>query len=200
MPVYRCQFEIPYDSGLPEDKVVNVWHCTAPDPTEAADFIANVIGFYQSIDEHFSAVVNASTDACSVKAYNLDDPIPRAPEVEDTFTLADATGGELPLEVAICLSFQGDQISGQPQARRRGRIYLGPLETGVVDLDGFVATAVHQDIATAAGVLLAASGLWDWVVYSPTEDTSADVTNGWVDNEFDTQRRRGRVATARSTF
>jgi hypothetical protein len=42
-----------------------------------------------------------------------------------------------------------------------------------------------------------------WVVNStigdPLENTVL-ITNGWCDNEFDTQRRRGRDATSRTTF
>jgi hypothetical protein len=37
-----------------------------------------------------------------------------------------------------------------------------------------------------------------WVVYSPKLDAFAEVDNLWVDNAFDTQRRRGERPTART--
>jgi hypothetical protein len=45
-----------------------------------------------------------------------------------------------------------------------------------------------------------ASASWDWVVYSPTDDAYHEVANGWVDNAWDTQRRRGYKPTSRTTF
>jgi hypothetical protein len=122
----------------------------------------------------------------------------------------------LPNEVALCLSYQAVAISGESQARRRGRIFFGPLcntantlsATGecrpsaalVTALCG-AATLLATPAATAAGDLV------HWAVYSPTtdltetiDDAFQDVDNGWVDNSFDTQRRRGRDATARTTW
>jgi hypothetical protein len=39
----------------------------------------------------------------------------------------------------------------------------------------------------------------DWVVHSPTHDTNTKVKEAWVDDEWDTQRRRGQRATKRIT-
>jgi len=44
------------------------------------------------------------------------------------------------------------------------------------------------------------AGGWDWVVYSPTNGNTVNVDNGWVDNAFDTQRRRGLAVTARTNW
>jgi hypothetical protein len=45
-----------------------------------------------------------------------------------------------------------------------------------------------------------AQGQWKWAVYSTVNMTGVNVAAGWVENAFDTQRRRGRIATIRSVF
>lgn len=45
-----------------------------------------------------------------------------------------------------------------------------------------------------------ASLIWQWRIWSPTNNNSVLIDNGWVDNAWDTQRRRGVEATARTIF
>jgi hypothetical protein len=45
-----------------------------------------------------------------------------------------------------------------------------------------------------------ATGTASWAVYSPTNNSAALVANGWVDNEYDVIRSRGRKASVRNTF
>lgn len=199
MALLRIVARLPWDSGLPEDVTVNVWHvdATGGDPQAA------IITFYESIDEHLSNIVQAGSNQCSLTTYALDDPEPRQPVAEHFFSLPGASGTPMAPEVALCLSFSANLVSGSPPARRRGRVYLGPLDSGVIDTSGRPATSVTDSIAAAGQALLDASDaslVWSWVVYSPTDDLGRIVTHGWVDNEFDTQRSRGRIATARSSF
>jgi hypothetical protein len=43
--------------------------------------------------------------------------------------------------------------------------------------------------------------VWTWIVVSEVAGLNdVIVTNGWVDNAFDIQRRRGVTPTSRSTF
>jgi len=64
------------------------------------------------------------------------------------------------------------------------------------------AAAAMEDGTVVAGGLSV-----KWAVYSPTTDAVDtidnafnDVLDGWVDNAFDTQRRRGPAATTRITW
>jgi hypothetical protein len=101
------------------------------------------------------------------------------------------------------LSFQGTPLSGTPQSRRRGRIYFGPFRTSGLNTQGRPAAGLITSLVNAGDALLAASDAaanWQWVIWSPTTGLEVGVANGWVDDEFDTQRRRGRVPTARTTF
>jgi hypothetical protein len=212
----RAQVVIPRDSAVPADYAINVLHFAAPgvdDETDYANIVTRLTTFYQAVDAYLSA---ATASPATVKLYSLLDPEPRAPVHTDSITLTPGSGTGYPGEVAICCSFQGDLESGQLQARRRGRIYLGPLDadTGTGDgNDERVSSGVRTAICTAMDAL-ATPGVDAvvWSVFSPTSAGSppwdegtlsssfVQVTNGWVDNAFDVQRRRGVAATARTTW
>lgn len=202
MANYRHIVRMPYTSGVAEDASVNVWHSISDDDTEANGFAALLVAFYGSVDTFFSALLSTAANAATITTYNLADPTPRVPVGTTSFTLT--TGAlQLPPEVAVCLSFQGVKISGLPQARRRGRVFLGPLADNAQDTGGRPTGTLISGVVAAADTLLGApvqgtSGIW--AVYSPTNGQTVPVNNGWVDNEFDTIRARGRRATARTTF
>jgi hypothetical protein len=215
MANYRFQFTIPYFTNMPSDVITNDWCFTwvigTPDESDFVNAKNDLDIFYTEIynigatDIMAPWVVPAN---CGLKVYNIGDPPPRAPVYESIvpITATQATSSYMPLEVAICLSFQGDQVSGQPQARRRGRVFLGGwgLAADPGDADQFprVEPIIRAGIADAAETL--ATNLvghsWVWSVYSRVNASAVPVTNGWIDNEFDTQRRRGVASTARTTW
>jgi hypothetical protein len=136
--------------------------------------------------------------------YRESDTKPRAPIRITTWNLtASPTGNPLPSEVCLCMSFQATQVSGVPQARRRGRIFIGPLDVTSLETDGRPPSTARLAINNAGGALLdasQASTTWKWAVYSRVLGTGSDVANGWVDNAFDIQRRRGIQPNLRSIF
>lgn len=202
MPNYAVQIAIFPTSNLNADAVSNNWSCEADDDSAANDAATAFIAFHQSLFSYYPATVRQSTH--SYKIYNRADPIPRAPVEEGTWAFSSAPAGNpAPPEVAVCLSFQGDPESGVSQARKRGRIYFGPVETSQIDTTGRPASALRAQLISSADTLLTASNSaadWVWTVYSSVTGDSFPVTNGWVDDEFDTQRRRGRLATTRTVF
>jgi len=143
-----------------------------------------------------------------IKVYDLDDPAPRVPIIDNVQTSLGGSGSALPAEVAICCSYQAVRQSGNDQANRRGRVFIGPL--GDVSVNTADSSDVESRPTTAAmntiinGIAQLAVPVGDsavkWVVYSPTLDAFAEVDNLWIDNAFDTQRRRGVRATARTTL
>lgn len=206
MATIRALTTMPMDSGITEDAVTNTWHFTTTDPVNGIDLdaIATALqNWYLAVDTYMSPKF---TGAGLVKFYDLADLEPRPPIQENAIAFVPSTSDGLPSELAICMSFQGARVAGQAQARRRGRVYLGPLSLNILGgsaaSDRPSSTAVTA-IAAAGDALLAASDAassWSWVVYSPTNDNTVTVTNGWVDNAFDVQRRRGLDATSRTTF
>lgn len=125
------------------------------------------------------------------------------PVYESDFAFSPTGSAPLPAEVALVMSFQAARASGQNQARRRNRVYLGPLGGSAPSSDGRPAPGFVTQVARAGSDLAAAASSsvnWNWVVWSPTEQQDYQVDNGWVDNSWDTQRRRGLAPTSRTTF
>lgn len=208
MTVLRVQVTLESASGLPEDGSMNVWHFSSTDPVPDADDILDVLNtFYSDIAAIYSE--NTITGDGEMKFFDLLDVPPRIPVATSTFTITGMGDADaLPTECAITLSMQGEPESGVNQRRRRGRLFLGPLDQGVsTTAAGLVrvTTATTITIGEAANVVRNAGTLlsFKWIVFSPTtagappwdagdlSGAQAIVDNGWVDNAFDTQRRRG---------
>lgn len=206
MPLLRAMVIIPKDSGVPEDAAVNVWYFDATDSATAMPLITTALGsFYTAVASVFSKLVDETK--VHVKFYDMDTLKPRPLLSDRPVTVIGPTGSlVLPPEVAVCLSFQATQVPGVAQARRRGRIYLGPCGFAASTTDENVPTAVESLVATAGNSLLSASNAaaaWSWVVVHAVDtvnQSAADVVGGWVDNAYDTQRRRGVVATHRTRY
>lgn len=135
----------------------------------------------------------------------------------------------LPSEVAVVGSFAGAAVSGIPVATRRGRVYIGPLNASSMQQTGS-RVRVNDNLLTDLRDALAVLGRLDipaasqmsvrHSIYSPTWNLGRpatpkgspaidphplgeafnDVTRGWVDDAFDTQRRRGEDAASRLTY
>ena len=217
MGVARIQMGLGRIGGLPEDEVVNTWYVSdglgssvsAGDAESLADAF---LAFYEDANSWWS---EALSGAVTRKVYDMADSTPRVPVFEDTNSITAPTNNSLPAEVSLCLSFGGDPISGVSMARRRGRVFLPPMQIAVLST-----AESGGDIRPASSVFTAFNGFYDslkaaielvgsytHVVYSPTQDASqtllqsiAIVTQAWMDNAFDIQRRRGAKPTARTYF
>jgi hypothetical protein len=215
----RVQASLRSESGIPADANVNVWHWRglATDREDAADeIISAMTGFYNDIAEIFCT--NTTSGLIDYKFYDLLDPTPRVPFRTVNASAVTTTDGDgLPTECAICVSYSGSAESGLPQRRRSGRMYLGCLTTGVTTtIDGFVqvASPTRSTIASAAVALITGPDPLKaiWSVFSPTTagaepwdagdlfDATTYITEGYVDNAMDTQRRRGTLPSDRTTF
>lgn len=224
--LYRLVVEFPVKSGLPRDAVVNTLHYTGPATPADSDFdtMAATIGhFFNStatgapgaVKDFLGNVHDVTSNAVTVSFYLM--PTgggPTGPPVAVRHFTLGATGADtMPEEVAACLSFQGD-LTGisefgagtRPRARRRNRIYLGPLWSGTVTQDTTtkrtkVSTSLIQSAMAAAIQYLyteAFAASWLWMVVSPTAITNTGVFQVAMDDAFDTQRRRGPAPTARA--
>lgn len=209
----RVQAILHNDSGLPQDQVINTWHFAPPGDvsSSAVDITDGLNAFYQAIDSLLSPVLLGTID---FKVYDLEDAPPRVPVAEIAGTSLTLGSQALPNEVACCMSFQGAIASGQNQARRRGRVFLGPMSVAsgtAAAGDVRPAAATRTTITNAGAALIDVPGI-NWSVFSPTVAGSPPwdagslagaftlVTNGWVDDAYDTQRRRGLRTSTRTTF
>lgn len=213
----RAQVTVVIDQALPENYIMNTFYFDGDDGLTDSIYHAHVedmlTDFYQAIDEVvFGAGVGGEA---TVKIYDMRDPEPRVPEHQFSIPLTPNAATDLPHEVAICMSFAADPISGVNPQRLRGRVFLGPVANNQVVLSAgqpYITSAARTAIATAGAALLVPRGeepgpKVSWAIYSPTTDATSsiddafnDVQSGWVDNAFDTQRRRGPKATERELF
>jgi hypothetical protein len=223
MPLLRAQVTIPHDSALPEDSVVNTFHFQTgadPDAAQLLEIQARLLALYNvasapgtsTIGSSLSRVINPPM--ATLKVYNMAQPQPRAPIFTAPLVISSGTSSTaLPSEVAVCGSYQAAKVSGLAHARRRGRIFFGPLNDASGTLEVAPGTFrpsvnLRNAIAGAMKAMAAKNSdplLVDWVVFSPTIGNNPEivwpkVVSGWVDNAFDTQRRRGERSTARTEW
>lgn len=149
-----AQVAIPYTSGVPEDVSVNTWAfdtgAGGVSVPSISAIISGLVGFYDEVDEIYSEIIGSDYQ---IKLYDIDEPEPRTPLSVVETAWPDAGSNPLPEEVACCLSFRGLYASGSPPARRRGRVYIGPLGTTAAgELSGRSAPAAIVETVLAAGV------------------------------------------------
>lgn len=210
MGTTHAQVTLPYTTGLPGDVATNNFYfdtVAAPTVEQQAAIFDGITLFYNgsigsvTLASFIGPTVSRTTNACRIKLYNEADPLPRQPFAEHLFTLGAVVGSSgMPQEVAVCASFRANYVSGQPAARRRGRVYIGPLAPGAADTSGM---RPHNNLLNRLidGMQILAitadTEAVNWCVYSTVDHVARVVTRVWVDNAFDTQRRRGLQATTR---
>lgn len=228
MAVIRVQRITMPKSGLPKDQTVNVFHFLMGVGT-ATPAGADLDQISTALDTFFNTPVGGgtairvyigettmATQRVTYKMFNMDDASPRVPiRTPVAANPTPATSAQpLPAEIAACLSFRGAVISGVAPARRRGRVFIGPLNTSALVIEA--ATGQPRiDTACSASCVAAANRMHDdlftlgisWGIYSPTQRGSGPAADGftpavyaWMDNAFDTQRRRGPASTSRATI
>lgn len=208
MTTYFAQAAAHRKTGIPADDAVNTWcfqsNSMIPVEEQITAIFSAMGAFYNAIDLYLSPVL---TGTGTMKIYDLADPEPRTPIAEQSGTFFSPTGQPIPEEIAVCLSFHGIYESGEPKARRRGRVYVGPLSANAFDatvdpdrtyVNPEMIEALHQAQSEMFDILSAENVLH--CVWSRADNEFYDVTTYWVDNALDVQRRRGPAATSRTSW
>jgi hypothetical protein len=204
MAMMRVMFVGHGPSNLPEDRVVNTFHFNDSSAygTHVEQITTALSRFYTGTPSVFTGVTNPVgawlspwvQRAAELRFYDLTTAPPRVPTIVPMTLPAPIAGSGLPEEVAVCLSIQTDVAPFS--ARRRGRLFIGPLCNSAM----FSAESTHSsrpaalfqaDLAASA-VGLCNAGASGWAIRStrPTQNFVL-VGRGWIDDAFDTQRRRG---------
>jgi hypothetical protein len=136
-----------------------------------------------------------SGNQLTVKLYDVQGSQPVYPAATVTKNPGVFTEPDKPREVALCLSF----YSGHPEPSKRGRLYLPCAFVAPASPIGVRPTTGMIDRAEAlVPVLTGLGGVdVDWGVWSEKLHQFFPTSYWWVDNEWDTQRRRGLKATTR---
>jgi hypothetical protein len=210
----RAQVVLQGKSGKPEDVFVNTYHfvATSGGIGDAGVIRDHLVELYnvvppgaglRAIASDLSNVCLRTANASKVKVYNLADPMPRIPFSFD-WTLGPslaATGIELPAELAVCVSY----YATLNRPRMRGRAYIGPwvsVQEDVGTTERSRPPAVIRDslAATFKRLIDKPAEVVQLAVYSTVDSVARVVTNGWVDDAWDIQRRRGQDAETRTLF
>lgn len=181
-----------------------------PQPlTDLADDVTPIIeDLYEAIYVG-SGVSNSaySWTNARVKWYDLATPQPRVPYEVSMPINVSPTATVIPSEVSAVASFQANREAGVPQSRRRGRIYLGGLNAAwfvpsTSSTPARLEPAMLTRCATAFEAFRDQVGATSarWAVWSPTDQAASLITNGWMENDPDTQRRRGGKASLRTSW
>jgi hypothetical protein len=204
--IYRIMHIMHAADALAADDVVNTYHVVAPDTYDistgwtAVDTAIKT--FYNFMLAYTSVDYNAHR---GIKWYNLADPQPRVPIHVIDYTYTGTIGTtSAPHEVSLAVSFHAQIFSGDVGRRHRGRVYLGPFTA----LTASVARPGSSSVTAIAGAfdtmrLAIPSGTSSNVhlaVYSRKDNVAREVIGGYIDDEWDTQRRRGMRASSRTTF
>lgn len=217
MTTIQVVARFPYVTGLPRDAAVNTFNFIGLDDAEtmAAAAMPLVQAFYNttptgasnSIASRMSNVISRPDCTTTVYEVNLATGELGEPIAEDGFTLAAIPSpvADLPLEVSVVASFAATGGVGVAGARRRGRVFLGPFTANIsTTVSGLPApnASIRTPIVGASFDLATDSTAADipLAVWSRADKGAYGVIRGWVDNEFDTQRRRQVDATARDSW
>lgn len=217
MAIIRATAVLNKLSGIPRDAARNVWHFQAFDTGQNTlnGIGLGVAAFYQELSTRISSSVSRDANAHRVDLAEVDENGPgAADDAVSTLLLSKSFGlplpassSPLPNEVAVALSFRGD-VAGvpeeqgliRPRSRRRGRIFVGPLDFGVLATQATtnepqVTTAFRElmldayDVAHATWLANSPSAIHG--IYSRADGLLRPVSRVSVDDEFDTVRRRG---------
>lgn len=206
MALTRAIVTIPMTSANPKDAVTNtLYFATSGSVSSAHAQITTRIKAFYNVIKNTTLSSHCDLSNAYIKYYDMNDTPPRAPVAIDVLGITGfASDTGLPHDVAMCVSFQASRLSGIPQRFRRGRIFLGPLKS-TVNSGGMILSTVQDTVAGEAGTMRngCTTDGNPWVIHTPSYPgglSNVAVADGWIDNEFDTQRRRGQVSTRRVTW
>jgi hypothetical protein len=182
-------------NNLPRDRYVNTLYYDTRDDGTAEGTAEDIMdGIHAAYTANGLSFLSGSIASMTIKAYATGRN-PGGPLAEKNYAFAPSTSAG-PAEVAVCLSY----YSGGNSKRRRGRVYIGPFagtQTGSERPSSILRTRIldwASDIA-AIGNLSPAN----WQQHSRTDASYNPVTDFYVDDAWDTQRRRGAAPSGRFT-
>lgn len=209
--------------GLPRDRIVNTFSFSSDvdltdgdlfDVTQAIQDLFNLVD--ATVDVAVGTYISPAVSRIAlpqVRHYFMDGHLNGTPAGSpyriDSWSvpLVGASGTALPAEVACALSFHSEYNLSvefgpgtRPRSRKRGRIYIGPLNQSSLTTSSLraIPAVAFTTRLVDAGVRLRDDPMTPkWSVWSRTAGTMFPVQALWVDDEYDTQRRRGERALSR---
>ena len=191
---FKMQIATEADTALVRDRMIITPHYN--DLGAALDHQA----ILQSVVDSFQATLGGTVKVHAA-TYQDGRPKPNFPIAQYTTATGAPMQSTAPREVALCCSFYA--LNNRPRFRGRLYIPLTMLHTKTASAAaGKRPTAQEQAdcsaIVTNIAQSMKSNGV-HWSVWSETDKIGREVTNWFVDDEWDIQRRRGTVSTSRTT-
>jgi hypothetical protein len=185
MTTVRAQIAFPFDSTLPRDMVsINPHYDGGTDVNALMTVLVN----------NLKAISAVGTSPFTIKLYDAK----KAPPSYPLATHVEGTGSiplSSPGEVALCLSYYA--AFNRPQFR--GRLYI-PFTMIGGTLAKRPSGAQMTSCAGWSTLWKSLPSPWVGAVYSKKAGSAAQITNYWVDDEWDTVRSRGLRPTTRQSY
>jgi len=191
--VYRLSCGIQATTAFPRDRVYINPHfeTTTVLIADDADRLCEDLA-----DALMGWVLYAGSWEISVKAYKAEGVPPHKPVGAAVRNPGAAGAAGQPRELACCLSF----YAGTNSPSRRGRLYIPLFVVSAQQATERIGVPVRGKVGQLPAIFAALGGAdVDWVVWSKTNGQANKVTNWFVDDEWDTVRRRGLKALTRDT-
>jgi hypothetical protein len=193
MAIYRAQVSWGGDTSFPRDRMVITPHFKDTNLPGTGD----VQGLADDLATGIAALTQPGSGGREVivKMYDAESHPSGPPLATKILSPGVTPAATAPREIALCLSF----FSGTNTPSRRGRLYLPVVCFWGSAISSARPTTTQQDAAAAfVPVFTELGGVdVDWVVYSRKNNSAHSVTNWFIDDEWDTQRRRGLRPSAR---
>jgi len=219
--LYRTEVRWIRSTGVSSDDQTNTFF-VGTDTGTSADLLNSctsiVTDMRNFLDNLMPSVLFNDSPLLTYLVFDMLDPEPRTPIFVDSLDTASLNGFQpLPEECSAVVSYQAEPVSGQSQRQRRGRMYMPTFSVDSLD---FTQSTIWD--AATVGVLVdmmtaikGAAEFYDCAltVFSRVAAAAAGgstldqaqagasyIINGWVDNEPDTQRRRGRPGGSKTVW
>lgn len=182
-------------SGLSHDRYVNTLHFDGDqwDASQTDELWSKFNTFHSA---HAGGLSGGTVH--EIRCYTPG-PNPGGPYFSKKYALTTAGSTAGPQEVALCLSYAAVDDPEASTNRRRGRIYLGPFKIATVGAERPTAPLITAALDLGTGIAqvgLAANVTW--VMRSQIDNSYHKIESIWVDNAWDTQRRRGLEPTLKT--
>lgn len=195
MPLTKFQVAMFGSSQLPRDAIVNTLHFNVAEGVGGSPDYGALCNDLAAIYNQYW--LNAGFHRIEVRAYGLEGPPPHLPLGQTILNATATPGGNGPREIALCLSFRSGASGLGP--RRRGRIFLPVTIHTTASTERPSPNIMTRALALAQHFADLGGTNVDWNVYSTRDQHGYQVTDAWVDDEWDIQRRRGYRPTTRQT-
>lgn len=214
MAIMTVQAVFPYFTLIPRDIISNTFHVVTSEPG-GPDKDAVATEMATRLDAFYTAVFAVAGSAANyvvwgggtVRVFDLSEPSPRVPATSPlVVSVAAVNSSPIPPEAAVVMSYHSALVSGVTHQRLYNRIYIGGLGSNAITASSAslfpVVNAAFRTAIAGAAVALEGANTADiaWIQYSQADATPRPIVGGFINNEIDTQRRRGVTESARTTW